>query len=139
MRPLTRADAPACSALHKACDLEEAWSEAAYEELIENNLGYGCFSSQMLGFIIFQKADTQGDIIYIAVSPHARNQGIGRNLIDRVMEEYGVNTLFLEVNEINQGALAFYKAIGFIQVGRRSGYYVVKRKKYDAVILKRCN
>ena len=139
MRPLTIADAPACSAIHSMCDPDEAWSPSTYEKLIESHLGCGFFSAEMVGFMIFQKADTQGDIIYIAVAPQVRGQGIGRGLVEGAMEKNAMTTLFLEVNETNEGALAFYQAIGFTQEGRRKDYYIVKNKKSDGIILKKCN
>ena len=51
---------------------------------------------------------------------------MGRALVTGLMAQAragGARRLFLEVAQDNAAALALYTAAGFIQVGRRPGYY----------------
>ena len=74
----------------------------------------------------------------LAVSPQARRQGIGRDLVMNLMEALksrGVRCLTLEVRASNGGALALYDSLGFREVGIRPGYYFHPRE--DARILRK--
>ena len=137
IRPLTLADAPACHALHAICDTQTHWSTSAYEELISVHLGYGYFMPHLVGFILAQVAQTQADIVYIAVDPSLRQQGIGRLLVSQLSQQQALEEIFLEVNENNKMALSFYFCIDFISIGRRKGYYTRDGISYDAIILKK--
>ena len=138
IRPLTGLDASACSGLHATCDTHAAWSAQGYQELITAHLSYGFFEGDHLkGFMIAQVAHTQADIIYICVDPLWRNRGVGRELINQLEDIHHMKEIFLEVNETNTEALKFYKALGFIPVGVRKGYYTVKGDTHDGIILKR--
>jgi len=51
------------------------------------------------------------------VDPEYHGKGIGSQLIKHAQKLKG-NTLQVDVNEQNDGACAFYKRFGFVQVGR---------------------
>jgi ribosomal-protein-alanine N-acetyltransferase len=60
------------------------------------------------------------------VDPASRRKGVARALLANHIErlrERGVRELFLEVDEDNRGALAFYEKFGLEPVGRRRAYY----------------
>ena len=135
--PLSPIHGQACSLLHGVCAPEGGWSPEAFEALIQAQEAYGFFAPELVGFIIFQTAHEEGDVIYLAVAPERRRQGIGRALVQKAMVACGLKTLFLEVSEVNQGAIAFYGALGFTEAGRRKNYYTVNEKKIDGVILKK--
>ncbi|TVX96684.1 acetyltransferase [Cohnella terricola] len=51
------------------------------------------------------------------VDPEHHGKGIGSQLIKHAQQLKGI-TLQVDVNEQNEGACAFYKRIGFVQIGR---------------------
>lgn len=51
------------------------------------------------------------------VDPEYHGKGIGSRLIKHVQQLKG-NKLQVDVNEQNEGACAFYKRFGFVQIGR---------------------
>ena len=58
--------------------------------------------------------------------PEARRRGLGADLVRAGAEAArarGASTLHLEVAEDNTAALALYRATGFVEAGRRKGYY----------------
>ena len=74
----------------------------------------------------------------IAVNPDYRRQGIAESLIERLVSELKdkqVSSLTLEVRASNAPAIALYRKLGFIQVGKRSNYY--RNPREDALILRK--
>jgi ribosomal protein S18 acetylase RimI-like enzyme len=60
----------------------------------------------------------RGWINYFAVSPRHRKQGFGRSMMkeaERHLRAEGCPKMNLQVHSSNSGAIAFYKAIGFLQ------------------------
>ena len=53
----------------------------------------------------------------------------------RRLVERGVTTVFLEVAADNPGAQGLYASLGFVQVGRRKGYYARSGGAVDALVL----
>lgn len=84
---------------------------------------------RVLGFIWFRLEGTfhhSGYVRWIAVSPHARTRGVGRRLMryaeERILRR-GPN-VFLLVSAFNRGAQAFYKRLGYREVGVIPDYLV---------------
>ena len=62
-------------------------------------------------------------IIDVQVEDWARRRGIGRALVQRLVQRCGGGETWLEVHEANVGALGLYRAMGFSEAGRRPAYY----------------
>ena len=78
----------------------------------------------------------QGDIQTLAVVPQARRGGLGRSILQALIEEAanrGVVDLFLEVRADNPAAIALYTAEGFREISRRPGYY--QPDGVDAIVM----
>ena len=76
-----------------------------------------------------------GHIITIDVLPEARRQGTGRLLLQAIEEHFrcrGAVSMRLEVAVDNLAAQAFYRSMGYAQLGRIPGYY---NGKLDALVL----
>lgn len=78
-----------------------------------------------VGFSLTRSVADESELLLIAVDPDHQRRGIGRLLLDDMVEEArqrGMRQAHLEVREGN-GALAMYLAAGFAQIGRRRKYY----------------
>ncbi|MFZ0663655.1 MAG: GNAT family N-acetyltransferase [Acidobacteriaceae bacterium] len=76
-----------------------------------------------------------GHIVTIDVAPERRRRGVGRLLMDALFgfcREAEVSELRLEVAVDNDGAIAFYKLLGFAETGRIRGYYL---GRLDALVM----
>jgi ribosomal-protein-alanine N-acetyltransferase len=87
------------------------------------------------GYVAFRHGGGEAEILRLAVAPEERRQGIARALVaaglDRLRQEK-VESCHLEVRMDNEGAIAFYHALGFTRAGRRRRYY---RDGEDALVL----
>lgn len=78
-----------------------------------------------VGFALARSVADEAELLLIAVRPDSQGRGAGQALITKVIDHYshqGVKKLHLEVRTDNP-ALAFYRRLGFEQVGLRRNYY----------------
>lgn len=90
------------------------------------------------GFILLQQAGDSADIIELCVCPTMQKKGIGRQLLERGLEQArsrGIKRVILEVASTNKIALSLYRSCGFTLVGRRPGYYGSEAGKIDALVM----
>jgi [ribosomal protein S18]-alanine N-acetyltransferase len=86
------------------------------------------------GYVAFRHGGGEAEMLRLAVDPRERRRGVARTLVDCGLErlrEENVQACFLEVRMDNEGAIAFYRALGFERAGRRRSYY---RDGTDALV-----
>ena len=82
--------------------------------------------SKVAGYIVARMGAEELHINNVAVREHYRCRGVGRRLIDRILEEgkrSGVKAAYLELRAGNRAALALYQKCGFRVTSRRKSYY----------------
>ena len=107
----------------------KGWSVQDMEHHLQSDLCFG-HGRPLQGFIILRHSADQAEILTIAIDPKMRRKGIAGALLDiseTELADLGVDTLFLEVAEDNDAAIAFYKISEFLPIGKRPAYY--KRDK----------
>jgi ribosomal-protein-alanine N-acetyltransferase len=132
LEPLTPADAADLAGLHRQ-DFARPWSEDEFAALVADAavIGFGAREAghggkAPIGFVLARLAAGEAEILSIAVDRAHRRQGIGWLLMDAVLRHLHAEraeALFLEVDEANAPALALYRRLGFVQVGKRPHYY----------------
>jgi [ribosomal protein S18]-alanine N-acetyltransferase len=141
-----RARAMTESDLDRVLEIERSsftmpWTEATFRGLLRRrdaHLFVAEASSEVLGYAVVWVVVDQAELGDIAVAADWRGRGLGRLLLDTVLERArreGVRQLFLEVRPSNEGALRLYQRYGFEEVGRRRNYYSDPRE--DALVLRR--
>lgn len=78
-----------------------------------------------VGFALLRTVIDEAELMLLAVVPEARQQGIGRGLLQHTIDlatASGVTSYFLEVRSDNP-AIIVYEKFGFGQVGIRRNYY----------------
>ena len=78
------------------------------------------------GFAIMRYGDDSAHIVLFAVDAARRRRGIGSALmtwLEETARTAGINTIALEARSGNREARAFYKQLGFNEIGVRVSYY----------------
>jgi ribosomal protein S18 acetylase RimI-like enzyme len=86
-------------------------------------------------------ADEALEIERIYVRQAYQGQGLGEYLIQKAVEtakNLNKNKIWLSVWEINEGALRFYKRMGFVESGTRD-FFMADEKQTDFVMMKTVN
>ena len=100
------------------------WSEAAFAALLDQPGVFAIGSPD--GFILMRVAADEAEILTLAVRPEARRGGQGARLVGEgvlAAAARGAGRVFLEVAADNDAARALYARAGFVEAGRRPGYY----------------
>jgi ribosomal-protein-alanine N-acetyltransferase len=90
----------------------------------------------VVGFVVVSCAAGVAEVESVAVMGSVRRQGVGRALCVAAMEwarGRGAERMELEVRASGEAALGLYRALGFVEVGRRRGYY--RGPVEDAVLM----
>lgn len=90
------------------------------------------------GFTVCQQIADEITLHNIAVLPTEQGRGYGRLLLTDVLDyaqQYQL-TVFLEVRQSNQAAIALYESAGLKQVGRRPEYYRCHDDCEDALVMR---
>lgn len=117
------------------------WSETAFRAVMRRQSGRVIVAEvqeQVVGYAVVWFTAEEGELGDIAVHPDRRRRGVGRILVEAVVEEArrrGAEQLFLQVRESNRAALRLYDGAGFRKVGRRRRYY--RSPTEDALVLLR--
>ena len=79
-----------------------------------------------VGYIIYWALPHEIDVHNLAVHPAYRRRGIGKALLEKVIDEarrQGLTRVTLEVRKSNVVAQKMYQSLGFLAKGVRKGYY----------------
>ena len=90
------------------------------------------------GFLLARAISNECEILNLAVSRAWRRRGLGTLLLSEALEyarRGGCRRCYVEVRASNQSGIEFYRRHGFIQVGRRRGYY--QEPPDDALVMVR--
>lgn len=93
---------------------------------------------EMAAFAITQIVLDEATLFNIAVDPAFQRRGLGRALLEQVIDEVekrGVVTLWLEVRASNVAAIALYESLGFNEATIRRNYYPTVDGREDAIIM----
>lgn len=108
--------------------MDRSWTREQWSEL-KNRKNYfviqASFNSTLVGLVLAYNAPGQSfehlvHVLKCAVHPDHRRQGVGEQLISLARQQGG---LFLEVDESNAGAIAFYRRLGLLPIGLRKHFY----------------
>ncbi|EPF20695.1 MULTISPECIES: ribosomal protein S18-alanine N-acetyltransferase [Cedecea] len=116
------------------------WSEKTFA----SNQGERYFNlrldvdGKMAAFAVTQVVLDEATLFNIAVDPAYQRQGLGRALLEHLIQELekrDVFTLWLEVRASNLAARALYESLGFNEATVRRNYYPAKEGREDAIIM----
>jgi ribosomal-protein-alanine N-acetyltransferase len=126
--PLSEDDLDAVLSIESA-SFSRPWNRSHFLSELHSPHAFplGAFSgAELLGYICPMQLLDEGQILDVAVAPDHRGKGIGRLLVCTALDQCrrrGAVVVSLEVRISNADAISLYRNIGFIESGRRKGYY----------------
>ena len=105
------------------------------------SISAGDLAPYLNGYLLATMIDSEAEILSIGVTPDRQRQGVGKRLLLRFFEHgtsQNMTRIVLEVAEDNVPAVRLYRDFGFVEFGRRKGYYKQGNRKIDAIMMKWC-
>ncbi len=140
VRALELADLAGLNRLQPQC-FDPPWSEDMLRARLVHprslNLGLFC-DGDLQGFVLLSHLLDEAEVLQIGVAPQYQRGGLARRLLTQALQQLvglGIERLMLEVRVSNQPALGLYRALGFVEDGRRRGYYPTATGYEDAVLM----
>ncbi len=136
LRGIERTDLDALFALdHECFRVGIAYSRADLRYYLSHPRSFSVLAEDsakcIVGFAIaesyLEEGRRIGHIVTIDVAPAARRQGLGRMLMEAMLDHLcaaDAVTVRLEVAIDNVDAQAFYERLGFVKTGRIRGFYL---------------
>ena len=138
LRTMTHADLPTVLDIERK-NYQFPWEEDIFTDCFK--AGYSCWvcelQDKVLGYSLLSIAVGEAHILNISVDPAEQKQGIGRKMLQHLIEvaRGRAETVFLEVRPTNTAAIALYEDVGFNEIGIRKGYYPAENGREDAIML----
>ncbi len=118
------------------------WSRSQFEKELQNPLSHS-FTARLdksnnktlAGYIIIWLVAEEAHVLNIAVHPDFKKKGIGKKIIQFVLDfltERYTRAVYLEVRHSNIAAQKLYEGFGFSQIGIRKNYY---DNREDAIVM----
>lgn len=140
LRTMLPGDIPAVHALEVASFPADAWPVELFEaELSQHETrDYWVYEGegQILGYAGLCTVLPFADVQTIAIHPDAQGQGLGRKLMQVMIErarQRNARDVMLEVRKDNPVAIGLYLSLGFSKIHERAKYY---RDGTDALIMR---
>lgn len=119
---------------------EFPWEPITFMDCLKAD--YGCWVAlkldRIIGYGILTVGAGESHIVNICVSQEAQGRGMGRMMLNKLMDEarrQRAEMMILEVRPSNTRAIKLYLSMGFNEIGTRKGYYPAKGGKEDALVL----
>jgi ribosomal-protein-alanine N-acetyltransferase len=141
VRPMQYSDLDAVIAIERR-GYDFPWSRAIFEDCLR--VGYSCWLLEhagcAAGHAVMSVAVGEAHILNLCIDPALHRRGLGRFLLDRMIDvalDHNAQTMFLEVRPSNLAAQYLYRGAGFNEVGMRRNYYPARVSREDAIIMAR--
>lgn len=117
------------------------WSTGNFVDALE--AGYSCWvmhdADVPVGYSVVLRVLDEAHLLNISILRTAQGKGMGSRFLDFLLAQArdgGANQFFLEVRPSNLPAIALYAGRGFVEIGRRRGYYRTADGREDAIVMK---
>lgn len=138
--PLGCTDVPLIMQIEKQCFTDDHWSEKQILQQLKKsnaiNLGIKV-QDTLVGYVLVGWVLDEAELYQIALLPEQRGCGLAQKLLGQLCRQLqleSIQRLLLEVREDNVSAIRLYESFGFIQDGRRKGYYASGSGVEDALL-----
>lgn len=139
LRPMRLDDLDAVMAIELA-SYPFPWTRGIFEDCLR--CGYRAWIGERnavpSGYGLLSLGAGEAHVLNLCVAASARRLGLGRLLLDRLLEDArvaGAERVFLEVRPSNAEAVTLYHDTGFHLITRRPNYYPTHDGREDALVM----
>ena len=138
IREMQAADVEAASRIESEA-FSMPWSARDFLEMVEADYAYyyvAELEGEIVGCCGIRNMAGEGEITNVVVAASHREKGIGRRMMEYMLERAGENGMgdcTLEVRVSNQPAIRLYEGLGFKGEGIRPNFY--EKPREDALIM----
>ena len=97
-------------------------------------------SENLLAYFVLMSVLDEMHLLNFSIATGYQRQGLARILLDKLCEnarEKNILSILLEVRASNNRAIDVYQRYGFIEIGRRKGYYpATDGLREDAIVMR---
>jgi len=139
IRTLRETDLPAILGIENLA-FSPPWPEEAFRHTEFTQSWVISTDGDLRGYIIYHVVPDEAVIVNFAIAPDFWCHGLGSLLLQHsldIMQESGINAVYLDVRRSNLAALKLYNKYGFKPLGVRKNYYSKPRE--DALVMVRYN
>ena len=137
-RPMKEDDLSAVLAIEQRA-YEFPWTRGIFRDCLR--IGYHCYvvagEAGVVGYGILSIGAGESHILNLCIHPAHRRCGLGRGLLNFLMDEARrarVDCILLEVRPSNRAAIHLYESLGFNEIGLRKDYYPARQGREDALV-----
>lgn len=126
--------------IEKASFTQDAYPKSLFESFFKKypeGFIVAELKGKIVGYTIGKISRDFGEIISIAVDPRVRFQGVGKALINNLIEDFrqkSIKTLFCEVRTTNKNGISFFENLDFCIIKTIKGFY---QNGGDAFLMRR--
>lgn len=95
----------------------------------------------MVGYCVYMRILEEAHLLNFTIAPARQRRGLGQAFLERLlsrMKTEGAASALLEVRPSNDLGIRLYQRNGFIEIGRRKGYYPAERNaREDALVMQK--
>lgn len=138
IRPMKEADIETIYQIECDC-FSMPWSIDSLKEEVNSLFAFynvAAIDDEVVAYAGMRTVLDEGEITNIAVDPNSRGRGIGRELLESIVEQAKkrhISKITLEVRSSNEAAKTLYLSVGFKQIAIRKEYY--QKPTEDAIIM----
>lgn len=105
------------------------WTKTAFEDSLKMKNTYYLVADkgrEIVGYCGYYQAFEEANIVNVAVKAAARQKGVARAMLKRLMADgrkNGITNFVLEVRQSNVSAIQLYQSLGFTEIGIRKCFY----------------
>ena len=132
IRRMEPQDIPAAAQIEKQL-FSQPWNAQAFQGSLRENTQFltAWHGTELAGYCGMYCYPGEGEITNVAVAPMYQNPGVGRRMLEHLLEQArqsGIRRIFLEVRISNENAIRLYRKLGFGNCGIRKGLYQFPRE-----------
>jgi ribosomal-protein-alanine N-acetyltransferase len=119
------------------------WTRGNFEDSLDSHhemCGLRDDEGRLAGYFLAMPVVDEVHLLNLAISVERQRQGLAFVLLNQLREyasKQGASSILLEVRVSNDRALEIYRRYGFIEIGKRKGYYPAgETDREDAIVMR---